>query len=203
MAQINCWTGDGKGKSTSAFGLVMRAYGQGLNILVMQFLKGENACEYGEIKTCKKLGIKVIQSGSNKIVLAKNKTDKDRNEAEDGFALLNSELNSNEYDLVIIDELLPVLQLDLLDFNMVYSWLKDHKKNSKFEIVITGRLYEKNKIRKIKDISDLYSKVVCINHPFNTKCRNCNIEFNFRYHYCPECGSELIAGKNAKLGIEY
>ena len=189
--------------STSAFGLIMRAHGNGLKPLVMQFLKGAEACEYGEVKTCKQLGIYVIQSGSNKVVLAKNKTSQDIEEAEFGWQELNKELKLNHYDLVVIDELLPVLQLELLDFNMVYSWLKEQRKNGNFELVLTGRMYEKTKVRKMKDIADLFSKVVCINHPFNTKCKECNLEFSFRYHYCPECGSELVVGKKARIGIEY
>lgn len=205
---LNVWTGDGKGKSTSAFGLTMRAWGQGFNILIIQFLKGAEACEYGEIKTCLELNkirpnsIKVIQSGSNKIVLEKNKTNKDKEEAESAFALMNLETSLNKYDLIIIDELLPVLQLDLLDFDLAYKWLKEKKKEN-LEIVITGRMSDKIKTRKIKDISELYSKIVCINHPFNTKCPDCLIEYNFRYHYCPECGKELITGKKARLGLEF
>ena len=200
---INCWTGDGSGKSSSAFGHVMRAYGHNKKILVMQFLKGADAYKYGEIKTCKQLGIKVIQSGSNKIVLAQNKSDQDIQEAEEGWKLLQEEVENNEYDLIVIDELLPVLQLDLLDFNMVLSWLKYIRKEGNCELLITGRMYEKSKLRRIKDISDLYSKLVCVNHPFNTKCKLCNVEYNFRFHYCPECGSELQESKKARLGVEY
>ena len=199
---INTWTGDGKGKSTSAFGLVMRAHGNGLKVLVMQFLKGAEACEYGEIKVCKRLGIKVIQSGSNRIVLAKNKTEQDKIEAQLGWEMLQCELEKNNYDLVVIDELLPVLQLDLLDFDMVYKWLTE-KRREDMELVLTGRMYEKAKIRKIKDISELYSLVICVNHPFNTRCTACNREFYFRFKYCPECGGELQESKQARRGIEY
>lgn len=199
---INAFTGDGKGKSTSAFGLVMRAHGQGLRVLVVQFLKGEEACNYGEVKVCNTLGIKVLQTGSNRVVLEKNKTDKDMIEAEMGWVALLWEMGTATYDLVIIDELLPVLQLGLLDFDMVYKWLKEQRKGN-CEIVVTGRMYDKVKTRKIKDICELYSKIVCINHPFNRKCPDCLVEYNFRYFYCPECGKELVEGKRARLGIEY
>jgi cob(I)alamin adenosyltransferase len=198
---INVWYGDGSGKTTSALGKVMRAYGQGLNILVVQFLKGVGSCEYGELKTCEKLGIKVIQTGSNKIVLESNKTPADILEAQEGWELLLSAIQCESYDLIVLDELLPVLQLNLLNFDAVIEWLLQMKKSC--NLIVTGRIYDRDKLNKIKDISDLMSKIECVRHPFNTRCKSCKIEFNYRFQFCPHCGKKLTACVGPRKGIEF
>lgn len=207
MPLLNTWVGEGKGKSTSSFGLLMRAWGQGFNILLVQFLKGKDACNYGEITTCKELNkirprsIDIIQSGSNKIVLPLNKTNTDIIEAENCWNELLKITTENKYDLIIIDELLPCLQLELLPLDDVFAWLKNTKKHT--ELVITGRIYSQDIYNKLQKISDLMSEVKCINHPFNTKCEICGIEFSYRYNYCPLCSSQLKQSTKARLGIEH
>lgn len=200
---VQCYTGDGKGKTTSAFGLVFRAVAQDWNILIVQFLKGDTAFKYGEIKTCKKFAdnITIKQFGRNKIVLATNIDDGDRDDANKAWNYLRKQ-KLEQYDMIVLDEVLVALSLGLITeaafFDFV-NWTKDNK----IELVVTGRMHNKTIKYKVYDVCDLVSKIEPIKHYFNKRCNKCNQSFeHYDYTHCPYCGSELETVP-ARQGIEF
>lgn len=224
---IQTYTGSGKSKTTSALGLTFRALGRDWNILIVQFLKGDENTQYGEINTCTKFSkqIKVIQSHSNfgsKIIMEHNKTDEDKKAVQStwlsmidelylgkeriiysGEQGVNNTIDRIPYDMLVLDEVLPSLCLGLITQKQFFSFIEEIKKDKpNLEIVLTGRMWIESIYDKIKDISDLMSDSRCVKHYFNKHCPTCKRSFEYRSNYCPNCGKELVSIK-ARLGVEF
>lgn len=202
---IQTYTGSGKNKTTSAFGLAFRGFGKGFNILLTQFLKGDEAWDYGEIKSCEKFKdqITIIQSGKKKIVMEHNKDDLDRQLAIKAFDEMEELLFSNHYDLLVLDEILPALNLQLITQKRFFEFIQRCRTElPSIEIVLTGRMWSDSLYDKIKDISDLMTDGRCVKHYFDKHCDRCKRSFEYRSNYCPNCGNELVT-INARDGIEF
>src|SRR5882762_9089517 len=105
-------TGNGKGKTTSALGLMMRAAGQGLRCCMIQFMKSRKD-RYGEHVAAEKLGIEVHTMGDGFTWDTKN-PEQDRWTARETWELCLEKLRSSEYDLLVFDELVYVLSYEML-----------------------------------------------------------------------------------------
>ncbi len=151
MLQI--YTGNGKGKTTAAFGLAMRAFGRNKKVGIVQFAKPE---ESGEYITAKKLGIDIYHFGFPGFIIKKPR-DGDYEQAKLAWEKAK-DMISNDYDLVILDELNIALFYNLLDVVEIAEFIKNFK--DKKEIVITGR-YAKN---ELIEISDLITEMTQVKH---------------------------------------
>ncbi len=132
---VQLYTGDGKGKTTASLGLVLRALGQGLRPAVLQFMKADP--DWGEIVSLTDLGVPVQQCGLDHWVFAGKVTDEDRAAAAEGFAEARALVESGDYDLVVLDELVTALFFELIPLRSVLDLI--HDKPERVELVITGR----------------------------------------------------------------
>ncbi len=216
-ALIQTYTGSGKGKTTSSAGLAFRAIGKNWTILIVQFLKGQDCYDYGEINTYRKFEdqLTVIQSGKKKIVVEHNKDKEDEVLAKNTWELFTKELSTGKkyildnvqsykpYDMLILDEILPTLNLGLITQKQFFEFISHCRLNRpNLEIVLTGRMWSEALFDKIKDISDLVSDIRCCKHYFNKTCVKCKRSFEFRSNYCPNCGNELVTTP-IRDGIEF
>jgi cob(I)alamin adenosyltransferase len=132
---VQLYTGDGKGKTTASLGLVLRALGQGLRPAVLQFMKADP--NWGEIVTLKRLGVPVQQCGLDHWVFAGKISDEDRAAAAEGFARACALVESGDYDLVVLDELVTAVFFELVPVSGVLDLIRE--KPEQVELVITGR----------------------------------------------------------------
>jgi cob(I)alamin adenosyltransferase len=133
--RVQVYTGDGKGKTTAAFGLAMRAAGHGLAVLVLQFMKADPT--WGEIVSARRLGIDVEQVGLDHWVVKGKVTDDDRCAAVAGFARACELIRAGAYDVVVLDELCTALFFELVPLADVLALLADRPAGT--ELVLTGR----------------------------------------------------------------
>jgi len=132
---IQIYTGDGKGKSTAAFGLAMRAAGRGLRVLILQFMKADPT--WGEIVSAQKLGIEIAQCGLDHWVIKGEASDDDRAAAATGFERARAMVLSDDYDVVVLDELVTALFFELVTVDAVLALF--FQRPSGVELVLTGR----------------------------------------------------------------
>ena len=152
---IQIYTGDGKGKTTAALGLALRAQGAGLKVYIGQFIKGK---PYSELKTLKRIpNIKIEQYGKDCFIKHKPKQ-KDIDLANSGLRRAKQIIFKKEYDLIILDEINIALYLGLLGLDEVIDLLKHIPKN--IELVLTGRRAHPRIIK----LADLVSEIKEIKH---------------------------------------
>ena len=132
---VQVYTGDGKGKTTAALGLVMRALGQGLRPVVLQFMKSDPS--WGEIVTLRKLGVDVVQCGLDHWVFKGEASEEDLAAAAAGLAKARALVGSGDYDLVVLDELITAVFFELIPVDDVLAVMA--AKPSAVELVMTGR----------------------------------------------------------------
>ncbi len=162
---IQVYTGDGKGKTTAAMGLALRALGQGKTVDITMFTKGGD--NYGEVKAFNKLqpelrkNLTLNQAGLDRIVYTSNETENDRIIMQKGWENAKKVINSGKTDIVILDEMNIAIDLKMIDEKDVIETLKNKPKN--VEVVLTGR----NAHQAIIDIADLVSNIQPIKHYWN------------------------------------
>jgi len=153
---IQVYTGEGKGKTTAALGLALRAAGAGLKIYIAQFVKGKACSEHRALKKFK--NIKIEQFGSGCFVKKINKGDQKL--FKSGLAAVKKALKNKKYDLVIMDEMNVALKLGLLDCNELIRILKGVPR--KREVILTGR----DAPCGILELADLVSEIKEVKHYF-------------------------------------
>lgn len=159
-------TGNGKGKTTCALGLMMRAAGQGLGCCMIQFMKSRND-RYGEHESAEKLGIEVHTMGDGFTWDTKN-PEQDRQTARNTWNLCVEKLRSGDYDLLVFDELVYVLSYDMLPVDEVLSEISaTRERQPSVHIVVTGRDAPKELI----EAADLVTEMTEIKHPFQAGIR--------------------------------
>jgi len=152
-------TGNGKGKSTSAFGLLLRAWGRGFRVCVVQFIKAETG-QWGEIKAAKKLGIDWSTTGDG-FTWTSRDMDETVARALNGWELAKEKITSKNYDVIILDEFTYAMHFGWLDTNQVIGWLKANKPEE-LHLVITGR----DASPELMDYADLVTEMVEVKHPY-------------------------------------
>jgi cob(I)alamin adenosyltransferase len=150
---ILIFTGNGKGKSTAAFGMAIRAFGHGHRVCILQFMKADDST--GEVATLRdKLGIDMRQLGLGFVpkkdhpAYAEHKA-----AAETGFAEAVCEMVEGEADLLILDEICGSIALGLLDETLVIQALNNSRDN--LNIVLTGRNASAMLIEQADTVSEM------------------------------------------------
>jgi cob(I)alamin adenosyltransferase len=152
---VQVYTGPGKGKTTAAFGLAMRAAGRGLTVKVIQLLKGR---ESGEVLAARRLGIDVEQFGTPEWADLKSPSQADRDRA--GAALVAAGEALSRVDLLILDEANVALAAGLLQLDDVLAMLSARPPS--VEVVLTGRGAPPGLI----DRADLVTEMREVKHPY-------------------------------------
>jgi len=152
-------TGDGKGKSTAAFGLALRAAGNKMNVFIMQFMKGQ--WKAGERKAFEKLApyVEVIPMGDGFTWDTEN-VEQDKATARKAFEIVKEKLLSDKYQMVIFEEINYVLHYQFFPEDEFLELLKN--KPEMTHVVCTGR----NASEKLIEMADLVTEMKMIKHPF-------------------------------------
>ena len=162
-------TGEGKGKTTAAIGLAVRAWGDGFRILILQFIKG--SWKYGELSTLKALAeidgrIEIRPTG---IGFTRNASSEEmavhREKARTALQEALTEMTSGQWDMIILDEINYALNFGLLEEQEVLELLS--QKPTDLHLVLTGR----NALPAIIDYADLVTEMRLIKHPFQKGIR--------------------------------
>jgi cob(I)alamin adenosyltransferase len=156
---VQVYTGNGKGKTSAAFGLALRATGRGLKVYVIQFIKG--GFDYGELHVVDRLPNLTLKAfGRGKFITSEPPEKEDVSLAEEALKLAEEVIGSREYDIVILDEINVALGLKLIKLRDVVEMIK--KKPGNVEIVLTGR----DAPREILELADLVTELKEVKHPF-------------------------------------
>lgn len=152
---IQIYTGNGKGKTTCALGLSLRAICNGYSVFFGQFLKGQ---DYSELKAVDLLpNLTIRQYGSSHFVF-NNPSDEDIQRAKDGLSDIKNEMLTNNYDIIVMDEVNIAVHKKLISVDDVIEVLKLRPENT--EIILTGRYAHE----KLIEIADLVTEMKEIKH---------------------------------------
>lgn len=156
------YTGNGKGKTTAALGLCVRACGYDLKVAIVQFVKG--SWQYGELDGIKRLepNVELIRKGKGFVGIIDDKLPRSEHENAAGEALLfvDKLIQSGKYNIVILDELNVAVSLGLIEINDVLKILAN--KPADLDIIITGR----DAHEKLIEVADLVTEMKEIKHPY-------------------------------------
>jgi len=156
---IQVYTGNGKGKTTAALGLALRACGHGRRVVMIQFMKGD--IEYGEVKIAPNIpGFELHQFGLPTFVDKGNPSDEDLRLAKEGFEFAKAAIENGDFDIVILDEIDVAVDFGLNPLDELLRLLDDVPAD--MEVVLTGR-YAAN---EIIERADLVTEMREIKHPF-------------------------------------
>lgn len=159
---IQIYTGDGKGKTTASLGLAMRALGHGWKVLIIQFTKGDSATSYGEIVSGGMFpNLEIVQCGMDRVVYSHNVCLEDFKEAKKGWELAKEAIKSNEYQLIILDEINIAIAMNMIKVSDVKDALLN--KPETLEIVLTGRYAHP----ELKALAHLVTEMKPIKHYFD------------------------------------
>ncbi len=155
-------TGDGKGKTTAAIGVLVRAAGRGLNCCMIQFMKAKGD-RYGEHDSLEKLGVEVHTMGDGFTWDTKN-PEQDIKTSEATWALCLEKMRSTDYDMLVFDELVYVLDYKFLDISKILADVRAIRdEQPHLHIIMTGR----NAPPELVEAADLVTEMREIKHPFH------------------------------------
>lgn len=160
---VHIYTGDGKGKTTAAIGLGIRACGRGLRVLMVQFLKGS---ETGEIHTLKRLEPDfVLYRGTETRKFTWEMSNEElsltRKEQEDIFAHAVAAVQNGSCDILIMDELMGAVATGMVRIKAVEEFIRN--KPAGLELVLTGR----DAPAELVELADYVSDVKAVKHPMD------------------------------------
>ena len=156
------YTGNGKGKTTAALGMALRATGYDHKICMIQFIKG--SWHYGEMDSVEKLGsnFELIAVGKGFVGIIDDKIPKEEHQkiAQEAIKISKEKINSDKYDLIILDEINYAVNLDLIKVNDVIELINN--KPDSLNLVLTGNHVKS----EIIEIADLVTEMKEIKHPY-------------------------------------
>jgi cob(I)alamin adenosyltransferase len=158
---IQVYTGKGKGKTSAALGLALRAVGHGLKVLMIQLMKGN--FKYGELESARKLSpyLTIIPMGRETFVSKSHPDPADSQRAQEGLSLAKKAIENREFDIVILDEINVAVDYGLIPLSDLLQ-LIDSKPET-VELVLTGR----NAKSEIMDRADLVTEMVELKHYYH------------------------------------
>jgi len=145
-------TGNGKGKTTSAFGQALRAVGQGYKVFILQFMKGR---DYGEFVAAEKYlpRLTIRRSGLDSFVMRDNPAPVDIELARQGFEMAKKAITSGKYNMVILDEINVAIDFKLIELEDVVRLIKS--KPAALDLILTGRYAAKAIIKLADTVSEI------------------------------------------------
>jgi len=152
-------TGDGKGKSSSAFGVMLRAVARGWNVIVVQFIKSDK-WQTGEKKMAEQLGVTWVTGGDG-FTWESDDMDATIQAASDAWGRASDAIASGDYDLVILDEATYPVTFDWIDADTVVEALENRPAH--VNVIITGRDAD----RRLVEIADTVTEMCKIKHAFD------------------------------------
>ncbi|MDA8442632.1 MAG: cob(I)yrinic acid a,c-diamide adenosyltransferase [Peptococcaceae bacterium] len=159
LGLVMVYMGNGKGKTTAAFGQALRAMGHGKKVYLLQFMKGSK--DYGEVRMAAQLPLMtLVQSGLPSFVVKGNPTPEDLRLARRGLELAQAAVSSGQFGLVILDEVNIALDYELIPVEEVL-YLIEHRPPG-VDLVLTGRYPP----RQILAVADLVSEIREVRHHF-------------------------------------
>jgi cob(I)alamin adenosyltransferase len=158
---VQVYTGNGKGKTTAALGLALRAVGHGLKVLMIQFMKGN--VQDGELESAKKLApyLTIKQVGRETFISKSNPDPKDLQLAQEGFGMARKAIENREYNIVILDEINLAVDYGLIPIAEILHLIDS--KPEEIELILTGR----NVRREILEKADLVTDMVDRKHYYD------------------------------------
>lgn len=158
------YTGNGKGKTTAALGLALRAIGYEHKVCMLQFIKG--SWHYGEMDSSKKLepNFELIAIGKGFVGILDDNSPREEHEkyAAEALRICREKINSGNYNVVILDEVNYAINLGLIDVQEIIKLIKE--KPSNLDLVLTGRDVKE----EIVELADLVTEMKEIKHPFKS-----------------------------------
>ncbi len=159
LGLVQIYTGNGKGKTTAAFGLAIRAAGRGLNVLILQFLKPSDG--FGEQIAIQRFPNIELQSLGLDHFVGKNPAQEDVLVAQEALKKASEMMASRKYDVVILDEAVNAVRLSLITDSELIDVLKGRPEH--IEVILTGR----GITPKLAEYADLVTEMVLVKHPFD------------------------------------
>jgi len=157
---IQVYTGDGKGKTTAALGLALRAAGQGLRVYIVQFMKGWP--DYGELTALRhQPNITLVQFGRPDWVNRDNPDPRDVRMAQEAWQHGLDVLSDGRYDVVVLDEINVALDYGLVSLQQVLALLE--ARPGHVELVLTGRNAHPEVVRR----AHLVTEMRAVKHPYD------------------------------------
>ena len=157
---VEVFTGDGKGKTTAALGMILRALGHGLRIYIVFFMKGN--FPYGEQKTLSQLpNVTFDKFGFETFCDPTNIKPEEKEQAQMALSAAREAMLSGNYDLVILDEVNVATGWKLIDISQVVRLIKDKPEN--VELILTGRHADP----RIIELADVVTNMAKVKHPYD------------------------------------
>ena len=156
---IQIYTGNGKGKTTAALGVAMRAVGHGLKVIMIQFMKGK--IDYGELTAAQSLrGFTIEQYGRPDFVNPEHPDKEDIRLAQEGLRRAQEVIACKKYDIVILDEIIVAVSFGLIKVQEVIELITGAPKD--MELILTGRYMPP----ELEQHADLISDIREVKHHF-------------------------------------
>ena len=159
---LHIYCGDGKGKTTAAIGLSVRAAGSGFSVLFARFLKDERSGELEAMRQVPKIEILPVEKSFG---FYWNLTEEEKEEAHKFYGNLwrtvEEKASSGKYDMLVVDEFMAAFQYGLIPRKEALAFLKDRPGN--LEVVLTGR----NPDQALLKLADYVSEICKVKHPFD------------------------------------
>jgi len=158
------YTGGGKGKTSAALGLVLRAVGYNHKVCMVQFVKG--SWHYGELDSAKRLApeFELVTAGKGFVGILDDKSPREEHvkAANDTLMISREKIMSGKFDVVILDEINYAIQLELLKLGDVIDMIKS--KPAELDLVLTGN----HATKEVIELADLVTEMKEIKHPFKS-----------------------------------
>jgi len=152
-------TGHGKGKTTAALGILMRAWGRDMRLGGIQFFKHENA-NFGELRAAERMGFALTPMGDG-FTWTSRDMDETQARAIHGWETAKQRIVSGDYDIFLLDEFTYVMSFGWVDVNEVVAWLRVNKPPM-LHLIITGR----DALPELIAFADLVTEMTLVKHPY-------------------------------------
>ncbi|MBI3040465.1 MAG: cob(I)yrinic acid a,c-diamide adenosyltransferase [Chloroflexi bacterium] len=149
-------TGDGKGKTTAALGMLLRAWGHDMKVIMLQFIKSSTA-NFGEHRAARRIGIEIVTRGAG-FIHQGNNAEKNKQLSLELWDIAAAKISSGDYHMVVLDELTYPLRYGWLSVDRVIDVIRQRPPG--VHVVITGRLAP----RELIDLADMVVEMKDIKH---------------------------------------
>jgi len=157
---VQIFTGDGKGKTSAALGVVLRALGHGLRVCIVAFMKGDYP--YGEWEVLSKFpNVKITRFGFRTFTDQSNVKPEEIEQAKKALAVAREAMLSGDYDLIMLDEVNIAAAWNLVELDEVVRLIQDKPPN--VELILTGRQVD----TKLVQLAHLVTECLKIKHPYD------------------------------------